>query len=121
MSKESISKDLEAMKKAGMAGFHLFDLGLGFPEGPVEFNSEQYHEHIAYTIAEAERLGLEMGYHNASDWSCTGGPWIKPDQSMKMLIWSETEVEGGLPQSITLKRPEFNRAEEAIRNWEKYD
>ena len=30
-------------------------------------------------------------------WSETGGPWVKPEDGMKKLVWSETLVPGGKP------------------------
>src|SRR5262249_3898059 len=37
-------------------------------------------------------------------WSETGGPWVKPEQAMKKLVWSETRVEG--PRQFTGKLPQ---------------
>ncbi len=108
VSKEGITKDLEAMKAAGIGGFHQFDGGLGIPQGPVEYNSPKFHELIAFAFSEAERLGLDGGFNNASGWSSTGGPWIKPDNSMKMLIWSDTIIEGSRSNGIKLARPMVN-------------
>ena len=30
-----------------------------------------------------------------SGWSLTGGPWVKPEQAMKKLVWSETNIPNG--------------------------
>ena len=27
-------------------------------------------------------------------WSETAGPWVKPEEGMKKVVWSETRVEG---------------------------
>ncbi|NJM50724.1 MAG: glycoside hydrolase [Sphingomonadales bacterium] len=38
-------------------------------------------------------------------WSQTGGPWVKPEQAMKRLVWTETLVDGGAPIAISLAQP----------------
>lgn len=61
---------------------------------------------LKHAAAECERLGLSFGVHNCDGWSSSGGPWITPEQSMKMVVWSETIISGGdvniqLPQPTT--------------------
>ena len=56
--------------------------------------------------AEARRLGLEVIIPNCSGWSSSGGPWIAPENSMKIVVASETDVTAGataakLPQPMT--------------------
>jgi hypothetical protein len=106
VSKDGITKDLEAMKAVGLGGFQLFDVGRG-PAGPVMFHSPEYHELIAFAFAEADRLELEAGFHNSSGWSSTGGPWITPENSMKALVWSEVTVRDGETVVISLPVPEL--------------
>jgi len=48
---------------------------------------------------------LEMAIAGSPGWSETGGPWVKPAQAMKKLVWSETRVEGGAPFTGTLPQP----------------
>src|SRR5262249_30169983 len=38
-------------------------------------------------------------------WSESGGPWVKPSQGMKKLVWSETGVQGGTPLLRALPKP----------------
>ena len=95
MSKEGLTKDLEAMADVGLGGLLLFNIAQGIPYGQVDYNSELHHEMIKHAASECERLDLSFGVHNCDGWSSSGGPWIKPEQSMKMVVWSETQVEGG--------------------------
>ncbi|WP_282147941.1 glycosyl hydrolase [Algibacter lectus] len=113
VSKAGITKDLESFKKVGLSGFQLFDVGLRLPHGGTVFNSKEYHDKVTFAIAEAERLGLEMGINSASGWSSTGGPWITPENSMKMLVWSEHEVSSKTSSPIKLKRPELNEKQQS--------
>jgi alpha-L-rhamnosidase len=46
------------------------------------------------TVPTADRLGLEMSIAGSPGWSESGSPWVKPEQAMKKLVWSETGVTG---------------------------
>lgn len=104
VTKSGITKDLEAMKAVGLGGFQQFDAGM-LAAGPVKYNSPHFHELMSFVFSEADRLGLDAGFHNASGWSSTGGPWITPENSMKTLVWSETSVRSGDTNVITLNVP----------------
>ena len=106
VSKEGITADLEAMAAAGIAGAHVFDAGLGIPPGPVLFNTPVWTDHLRHAAKEARRLGIELILSNASGWSCSGGPWIAPSNSMKAVVHSETEVKGGARFRGPLPLPE---------------
>jgi hypothetical protein len=121
VSKEGITKDLEAMKEVGIGGFQHFDAGLNFPQGPVLYNSDKFHELMAFAISEAERLGLDAGFNNASGWSSSGGPWVIPENSMKTLIWSETQFAGGESKDIKLSLPEITPDQQKGKNPKKFD
>ena len=105
ITREGITKDLEAMKQQGIIGATILNVGLfggkdmGVPQ--VTFNTREWYEMFRFAIEEADRLGIEIGIHNCDGWSTSGGPWIKPEQSMKQYIWSTTLVEGG--QMVTRK------------------
>ena len=108
VTKEGITKDLEAMKAAGIGGYQQFSIGLAGPVGQAAYNSPQFHELTAFAFSEAARLGLDAGFSNAAGWSSTGGPWITAENSMKKLTWSEAKLSGGTPSAIQLKAPETN-------------
>ncbi|MDN3663984.1 glycosyl hydrolase [Algibacter miyuki] len=118
VTKEGITKDLESFKKVGLSGFQLFDVGLRIPHGGTVFNSKEYHDKVAFAIAEADRLGLEMGINSASGWSSTGGPWIKPKNSMKVLVWSEKEIHKKTTSPIYLELPELNKIQKEFYFYE---
>jgi hypothetical protein len=106
MTKAGLTKDLEAIEKVGIGGILLFNVSQGIPNGPVKYNSAEHHALLRHAAAECERLGLSFGVHNCDGWSSSGGPWISPEQSMKMVVWSETISQGGdvqlqLPQPTT--------------------
>jgi alpha-L-rhamnosidase/F5/8 type C domain/Glycosyl hydrolases family 2, sugar binding domain len=105
MSKEGLTKDLEAMKEAGLGGFLLFNITQGIPNGAIIYNSPEHHNMLTHTAQEAERLGLSFGVHNCDGWSSSGGPWVTPEQSMKMVVWSEQILRGGKNVRQILPQP----------------
>jgi hypothetical protein len=98
ISKDGISKDLEAMKRAGLGGFMLWNTTEGTPKGSVDFMSDQWWKMLKYTISESNRLGLEMSIFNCGGWSSSGGPWVTPDMAMQEVVWTEKRVMG--PQNF---------------------
>jgi hypothetical protein len=114
---EGITKDLEWMKRVGIAGFQLADVNAGggqTVEKKIVFGTPEWLAAVRHAAAEADRLGLEMTIFSSPGWSETGGPWVRPEQAMKKLVWSETTVTG--PRSFTgqLPRPPSNNG--PIRN-----
>ena len=51
---------------------------------------------------------------SSAGWSETGGPWVRPEQAMKKLVWSETRVEG--PRTFASKLPQPPSNNGPIRN-----
>ena len=94
---DGISKDLNWMKKVGIAGFQLADVSFGSGQtvdDKVLFASERWLAAVLHAAKEADRLGLEMAIFSSAGWSLTGGPWVKPEQAMKKLVWSDTLIQG---------------------------
>ncbi len=117
ITKEGITKDLEWMKRVGIAGMQLADVSFGggqTVESKIEFASPQWLDAVRHAASEADRLGLEMAIFSSAGWSLTGGPWVKPEQAMKKLVWSETVVEG--PQQFSGKLPQPPSNNGPIRN-----
>ena len=114
ITKEGITKDLEAMKQGGVVQATILNIGLfdgkdfGVPQ--VKFNSPQWYEMFQWALQEANRLGITIGAHNCDGWSSSGGPWITPEMSMKQYVWTKTIVTGGRSLAIQLPKPysEYN-------------
>ena len=103
---EGITLDIEAMKRAGIRGFQIFQVGTGIPKGPVDYSSAEHTRLLQHAAKEAERLGMEFDIMNCPGWSSSGGPWITPEFSMKQFTWSETLVRGGGQRVVAeLKQP----------------
>src|SRR5438874_5299623 len=69
ISREGITADLEAMKRAGIGGAQIFNVDVGLPAGPVPFMSDKWRELITHAVKEAGRLGIEICMHNCAGWS----------------------------------------------------
>ncbi|MEJ0042315.1 MAG: glycosyl hydrolase [Rhizomicrobium sp.] len=46
-----------------------------------------------------------MSINSSPGWSETGGPWVLPQQGMKKLVWTATQVTGGAPFHGVLPQP----------------
>jgi hypothetical protein len=102
---EGITLDLEAMKRVGIRGFQIFQVGTGIPKGLVDYSSSEHTRLLHHAAKEAERLGMEFDIMNCPGWSSSGGPWNTPELSMKQFTWSETLLRGGQRAITTLKQP----------------
>jgi hypothetical protein len=117
ITKEGITRDLEWMKRVGIAGVQLADVSFGWGqtvEKKIEFGSPEWLDAVRHAASESQRLGLEMAIFSSPGWSLTGGPWVEPEQAMKKLVWSETIVEGPRKFSGKLPQPPSNNG--PIRN-----
>ena len=110
VTKEGITADLEWMKRVGIAGMQMFDGSLGVPlfvERRLVWMTPEWKDAFRHAAAEADRLGLEMAMAASGGWSETAGPWVKPEEGMKKVVWSETRVTGPKKFTGTLPHPPF--------------
>ena len=108
ITKDGISKDLQWMKRSGIAGFMNFDAGMATPQIVPErliYMTPGWKDAFAFATSLADSLGLEMSVASAPGWSFTGGPWVKPKDGMKKLVWRELWVKGGTTFDATLPEP----------------
>ncbi len=105
MTKEGVTADLEAMKRVGIGGVLIMEVDQGIPAGPVRFMSSQWRDLFRLVLAEADRLGLEVNMNNDGGWTGSGGPWVKAEHAMQMLVFSETHVHGPAKVDRTLAQP----------------
>ncbi len=108
ISKEGITKDLDAMKKVGIGGFQHFDVGRTSQNGsagPVSYGSQEWLELVSHLATESEKREIQHGFHNCPGWSSTAGPWVTPEMSMKMVVWSEVDVTAQTRQPLLLAEP----------------
>lgn len=123
ISKDGIKKDLLWMKRSGIGGFQNFDAALMTPqivEKRLTYMTPEWQDAFRFTTKLSDSLKLEMAIAGSPGWSESGGPWVKPEDGMKKVVWTEARVKGGTknikvaqPSGITgpfqniPKQPEF--------------
>lgn len=108
ITREGMLKDLRWMKQAGIGGVQIGDLSAGCCQtiaDKVPFRSLQWYQDVRLAATETQRLHMEMSLFSSAGWSLAGGPWVKPAEAMKKLVWSDTVVQGPMDFRATLPHP----------------
>jgi len=107
ITKDGIRKDLEWMSRSGIGGFQNFDASLGTPqivEKRLTYMTPDWIDAFKFTTKLADSLHLEMAIAGSPGWSESGGPWVKPEDGMKKIVWTEVRVSGG-SSNIKIAQP----------------
>lgn len=118
VSREGITRDLEAIAESGIQGIQLFhgrmsdDVWPGTEE-PIECLTPKWEDLVRHTATEAHRLGMRFSLQTCPGWAMSGGPWITPEQAMRHLVYTRTDVEGGEEVDVNLPID----AKEDWRDW----
>ncbi|HRT07191.1 MAG TPA: glycosyl hydrolase [Candidatus Paceibacterota bacterium] len=95
ISREGITRDLEAMKRVGIGQAFIGNIYLEDVKiGDVKALTDEWWGMVEHAVKEGGRLGVEVGLFNCPGWSQSGGPWIKPEQAMRYVAFSELRVTG---------------------------
>ena len=108
ITKDGIAKDMAWMKRVGIGGMQNFDADLMTPQivdKRLIYMTPEWKDAFRFAASEADRLGLELAIAASPGWSETGGPWVKPEDGLKKLVWSETTITGGRPFKGKLAAP----------------
>ena len=92
ISKDGIRKDIEWMHRVGIGGFHVFDANFDTPqivEKRLAYMSEDWKDAFRSAVRLADSLGFDVGIASSPGFSHTGGPWVRPEDAMKKLVWRE--------------------------------
>lgn len=118
LSKDGITKDLEALKKAGFNRTTMFSLADITTPWAAEIKNSPTPEIISWTepwwklvrhaAEESKRLHMDFGMFNGPSYESSGGTWITPELSMQEICWSENLVIGNSHVSLQLKRPQVD-------------
>jgi len=107
ITKDGISKDLLWMHRVGIGGFQNFDAALATPqivEKRLTYMTPEWKDAFKFTTRLADSLHLEMAIAGSPGWSESGGPWVKPEDGMKKIVWTATRVKGG-SSNIVVQKP----------------
>lgn len=105
VSKEGITKDLEALYNKGIGEVYIGNISWGEPSGMVKTLSEEWVECMRHAIREGSRIGIDVNLFNCPGWSQSGGPWVQPEDAMRYLVYSEVEVDGPATISQYIGKP----------------
>lgn len=106
ISADGVRKDLEAMAKIGIGRAFIGNIGLDpkeTPYGNVKLFTDAWWDVTRQALKTGGEVGVDIGLFNSPGWSQSGGPWIKPNQTMRYLTSSEVRVHG--PQRFSQKLP----------------
>ncbi|MFC2087635.1 glycosyl hydrolase, partial [Bacteroidota bacterium] len=114
ISKESITRDLEAMKVKGINTAEIYEAGdpgtrkdFNLPPG-LPYLGDESVKRIKHALSEGKRLNMNIGLKSSSGWNA-GGTWVTPDWASKALYFTEVEIEGSENAEIDLPFPEVRR------------
>ncbi len=118
VSYEGITADLEALAEAGISGvefFHGDAFGGKWPATgeDIAVLSNKWEDALKFLAKECERLDIRFSMNNCPGWATSGGPWIKPENAMRLLVQSTQIVKGGAKVSTTL-------AQSGTKEWQDY-
>jgi len=114
LSREGITRDLEALKAAGFNRTTMFSLAdvttpwageIGNSPTPELISwTEPWWKLVRHAALESKRLGMDFGMFNGPSYESSGGPWITAELSMQEVCSSQTQIQG--PGKIALKLPQ---------------
>ena len=115
ISEEGVVKDLHAMKTVGINRVQIGMIGdgQGAPHGPVRMFTEKWWQIMHTMFKTATELDIEVGLFNCPGWSQSGGPWVKPEQSMRYLAAVNETVQG--PAKFNGKLPSLGKDAQDVR------
>lgn len=101
VSEEGIRADLQGMKDIGLGGAYLMPIRGADqkPEhgGTARQLSPRFWQMVDCALATADSLELSLGVHISDGFALAGGPWIRPEESMRHTVSADTVV--SLPTS----------------------
>ena len=98
ISREGIDADLQAIADAGISGVQWFHGSGGMWPGTTRHLTQltpEWEDMVSYVGRKADSLGLRLTIQTCPGWSMAGGPWIQPENAMRQLVWSRTDVPVG--------------------------
>ena len=96
VTKEGITQEMEAYKKAGLGGLEITPIyGVyGAEKEFVNFLSPQWMELLRHTLQEAERLDMGIDMATGTGWPF-GGPWVSADDACKNMEYKTYTLKSG--------------------------
>ena len=107
VTERGIAADLAAMREMDIGTAHVFSPAMmgPIPGYHAKLLTDEWKRLFAFAVAEAKKNGVRLGFHNCPGWSSSGGPWIRPEDSMKVVVCSSVDVKAGADK-VRVPRPE---------------
>jgi hypothetical protein len=96
LTKEGITAELEAFRKAGLGGVEITPIyGVhGYEDRFVPFLSDAWMDLLEHTLAEAERLDLGVDMATGTGWPF-GGPWVTSEFASRNIVHKVYDISAG--------------------------
>ena len=104
VTKDSILRDLDEMKRQGISGALVFHAGGGETPETMDFLSPRWREHFKFAVEQAARRNITISLNLCAGWNA-GGPWVSEENAAKTLVNSVARLEGGKLCSEMLRKP----------------
>jgi hypothetical protein len=100
VTREGITSNLESFSKFGLSGTLVMIIGEADAQfnpahemiNPVKPMSPEFFDAWKFAAEESHRLGLTMISQMGTGWCHSGGPWIKPDQAIQHIAFTEIKI-----------------------------
>lgn len=98
----NVAKELARYRDAGLGGVHIIPIygAKGWESNTIPYLSPQWLDMLAFTVAEANRLGLGVDMTTGSGW-CFGGPRVTDAEANASVVWQTHTLAPGT--NLTLK------------------
>lgn len=98
----NLAKELARYRDAGLGGVHVIPIygAKGWESNAIPYLSPKWMEMLAFTVAEAGRLGLGVDMTTGSGW-CFGGPRVTDAEANASVVWQTHTLPAGT--NLTLK------------------
>jgi (4-O-methyl)-D-glucuronate---lignin esterase len=108
VTQDGIRRDLEWMHRVGIGGLQVIDVVMGtaaLVSPSADYNSAVWKEDLRFAVHTASDLGIDFIVSSVPGFSESGGPWVRPEEGMKKVVWSVTRIEGGHRFAGKLSQP----------------
>ncbi len=102
VTEEGLAADLKAMGEMEIGTAHVFMPSMAHLPVTAKPLTPEWFTLWRAALREAKKNNIKLGFHNCPGWSSSGGPWITPENSMKMLVASETDYDPAARKTATL-------------------
>jgi len=96
VDRNELTRHLTAYHEAGLGGVHIVPIygAKGHEDRYIDYLTHQWMEMLAYTVAEAGRLGMGVDMTTGTGWPF-GGPWVAPQNAAAKVLFETYSLNSG--------------------------